>query len=247
MTRRILITGASTGIGAATALTFAETGAIIGLHYNQSESAARDVAQEVERKGARAVLLQGDLCRQGPCDVAVVGFVREAGGIDILINNAGSLIERRSIEQVDWPYLEHLFELNVFSVFYITKLCVPFLRKGTDPSIVNVGSIAAYHGSPSSTVYGATKAALHSMTRGLATDLAPAIRVNCVAPGVIDTPFHRKFTSEERMKTFVESTPLKRTGTAEEVAGAIYYLCSPAAAFITGETVSINGGLNMAP
>ena len=245
MTRRILITGASTGIGAATAITFAEPNAVIGIHYNRSASAANEVAQKVRDKGARPVLLEGDLTLPQPCERVVTQFVKEAGGIDVLVNNAGGLLERRPIEQVDWDYLQRIFSLNVYSAFYVTRLAVPFLRKGVNPAIINVGSIAARVGGPTATAYAASKAALHSFSRGLARELAPEIRVNAVAPGVIDTPFHADVTTEAQLQAFTESTPMKRLGSAEEIAAAIYYLCSPSAAFITGETLDVNGGLYM--
>lgn len=245
MSRRILITGASTGIGAATARMFAESGAIIGIHYNKSFEEAQAVARDVSGKGATAVLLQGDLCQPQACETTVSEFVESAGTIDVLVNNAGGLVERRAIEKIDWPFLQRVFELNVFSAFYVTRLCVPHMRNGENPCIINLGSIAARHGGPTATAYAATKAAMQSFTRGLAKELAPEIRVNAIAPGVIDTPFHHQVTSADRMQAFAEATPLRRVGTAEEVASAIYYLCSPAAAFITGETLDINGGLYM--
>jgi 3-oxoacyl-[acyl-carrier protein] reductase len=125
----------------------------------------------------------------------------------------------------------------------LTSKCIPLLEKGTDPSVINVSSIAMRHGAPSATIYGASKGALDSFTRGIAKELAPGIRVNAVAPGVIETPFHDRFSTKERMVTFAESTPLKRNGKPTHIAKAIQFLIEND--FITGETVDVNGGLFM--
>jgi len=245
MSRRILITGSSTGIGAATAIRFAEPGATVSVHFNTSRERAKQVAAEVARKGARAILLQGDVSQPAPCEQIVETFTREAGGLDALVNNAGALVRRSLVENIEWEVLEQVFRVNVFSAFYVTKCALPHLKKGNAPCIVNLGSIAARHGAPTATPYGAAKAALHAFTRGLAKEVAPHVRVNAVAPGVIATPFHEKMSTPEMMKNWADGAPLKRNGTPQDVAEAIYYLCSPAASFITGETLDINGGLFM--
>ncbi|MCX7048868.1 MAG: SDR family NAD(P)-dependent oxidoreductase [Candidatus Sumerlaeota bacterium] len=245
MNRRILITGAGTGIGAATALRLAEPQTVIGIHYHRSKSSAQSIAMEVQAKGAKAILIQGDLGQPEPCERLVEDFIGEAGGMDVLINNAGALIRRGALETIDWPLLEEIFRLNVFSTLYISKLSLPHLKEGVNPCIVNVGSIAGRHGAPTATAYGAAKSAIHAFTRGLAKEVAPAIRVNCVAPGIIETPFHEKVSTAEQMKNWSEMAPLKRNGKPEEIAEAIAFLCSPGAAFITGETIDVNGGMFM--
>ena len=132
------------------------------------------------------------------------------------------------------------FALNTFSTMMMSSLCIPLLERGEHPCIVNVTSIAVRHGAPSATIYGACKGALDTFTRGLAKELAPAIRVNAVAPGVIDTPFHAHVTTPEKMAEFKAATPLKRLGQPEEIAAAVAFLVD--SLFMTGETVDVNGG-----
>ncbi|MBN1867263.1 SDR family oxidoreductase [Candidatus Sumerlaeota bacterium] len=245
MGRRVLVTGSSTGIGAATALRFAEPDATVGIHYCHSEKPARDVLAGVEKKGATGILLQGDLSRPEPCEAIVKQFLAEAGGIDVLVNNAGALVRRCPVEEMEWDLLDEIFRLNVFSAFMVTRWALPALKESDDPAIVNVGSIAERHGAPTATAYGAAKSGIGSFTRGLAKEAGPKIRVNCVAPGVIETPFHEKVSTPERMKMFAEMAALKRNATADEVAEAIWFLCSAGARFITGETLDVNGGAFM--
>jgi 3-oxoacyl-[acyl-carrier protein] reductase len=242
MSKNILITGASTGIGAETARLLAPGNNII-IHYNSSEDDARTVANEVQEQGGHAYLIQADLSNEtGP--KALVQFVTsEFDRLDVLINNAGSLIERRGVRELEWELMEKIFRLNLFSVMTLSSLCIPLLEKGTDPSVINVSSIAMRHGAPSATIYGASKGALDSFTRGIAKELAPGIRVNAVAPGVIETPFHDRFSTKERMESFAESTPLKRNGKPIHIATAIQFLIEND--FVTGETVDVNGGLFM--
>lgn len=242
MSKTILITGASTGIGAETARLLAPDNTIL-IHYNSSEEAAERVASEVESRGGTAKLVQADLSSEEGTRELFNYVSSNFDHLDVLVNNAGSLIERRESRDLSWELMEQTFRLNVFSVMTLSSQCIPLLEKGTDPSIVNITSIAMRHGAPTATIYGATKAALDSFTRGLAKELAPGIRVNAVAPGVIETPFHERFSTEERMKTFAESTPLKRNGKPEHIAEAIRFLIDND--FVTGETVDVNGGLFM--
>jgi 3-oxoacyl-[acyl-carrier protein] reductase len=139
--------------------------------------------------------------------------------------------------------MEQSFALNVFSAMRVASLCIPLLEQAENPCIVNLTSIAARHGAPTATIYGACKGALDSFTRGLAKELAPKIRVNAVAPGVIETPFHDKVTSPERLAEFRAATPLNRNGQAHEIATAIGFLVDNR--FTTGETIDVNGGLFM--
>jgi 3-oxoacyl-[acyl-carrier protein] reductase len=139
--------------------------------------------------------------------------------------------------------MERIFTLNVFSAMMVTRLCLPLLDRSKNPCIVNVSSIAARTGAPGATIYGAAKGAIDSLTRGMAAELAPAIRVNAVAPGVIDTPFHEKMSTPEFMRQSAKRTPLQRNGEAIHVARAIAFLIDND--FVTGETVDVNGGLFM--
>lgn len=242
MSKTILITGASTGIGAETARLLAADNTIL-IHFNASKEAAERVASEVESRGGNASLVQADLSSEDGTRELFDFVSSNYDHLDVLINNAGSLIERCDGRELSWELMEQTFRLNVFSVMTLTSLCIPLLEAGTDPSIINITSIAMRHGAPTATIYGASKGALDSFTRGLAKELSPGIRVNAVAPGVIETPFHDRFSTEEKMKKFAESTPLKRNGKSEHIATAIRFLMDND--FVTGETVDVNGGLFM--
>jgi 3-oxoacyl-[acyl-carrier protein] reductase len=242
MSKNILITGASTGIGAETAKAMASGNELI-VHYNASREKAEAVCATVKKNGGNALPFQADLSTEQGCRSLSAFAAEQFDRLDILVNNAGGLIERREGRYVDWKLAEAIFRLNVFSVFQVTALCIPLLDKGTKPCIINLSSIAIRHGAPSATPYGAAKAALDSYTRGLAKELAPKIRVNAVAPGVIDTPFHEKVSTREFMARTRENTPLKMLGRSSHVVQAIKMLIENE--FITGETVDVNGGLFM--
>ncbi len=241
MSRTILITGASTGIGAVTAAHLASSNTLI-LHHNSTPITA--VADEAERAGAAAIhTVKADLMTEKGCRHLMEAVHGVTEKLDGLVNNAGALLERHSVGTLRWELMERIFALNTFSAMMLTKLCVPLLRKGTNPSIVNLTSIAARHGAPTATIYGAAKSAMDSFTRGAARELAPAIRVNAVAPGVIVTPFHDKYTAPEQMQSIAAQTPLGFNGSSEHIATAISFLLENT--FTTGETIDVNGGLFM--
>jgi 3-oxoacyl-[acyl-carrier protein] reductase len=242
MSKIILITGASTGLGAATARLLAPQNKII-VHYYSSEEAAEKVAKDVEENGGEAFIVQEDLTSEEACIRLVKKVADRYSKLDVLINNAGGLIRRQIAQELEWKLMLETFSLNTFSTIKISSLCIPLLEKGDDPNIINITSIAMRHGAPSATIYGACKGAIDSFTRGLANELAPKIRVNAVAPGVIDTPFHKKVSTPEKMKKFKEITPIKRIGEAIHIASTIKFLIEND--FITGETIDVNGGLFM--
>lgn len=242
MSRTLLITGAGTGIGAATARQLASGNQVV-IHYRRSAESAEAVAAEVEAAGGRPLLIQADLSNESGCRVVADFVSRRVGRLDVLVNNAGGLIRRAAGKELSWSLMQEIFALNTFSTMMLTSLCLPLLEKGSQPSIINVTSIAIRHGAPTATLYGASKGAVDVFTRGLAKELAPAIRVNAVAPGVIETPFHDQVTSPEKLAQFRASTPLGRNGRAEDIAHAIAFLI--ANPFVTGETLDVNGGLFM--
>jgi len=229
MSKIILITGASTGLGAATARLLAPQNKII-VHYYSSKEAAEKVAKDVEENGGEAFIVQEDLTSEEAC----IRLVRKV---------ADRYFRRQAAQELEWKLMLETFSLNTFSTMKISSLCIPLLEKGDDPNIINISSIAMRHGAPSATIYGACKGAIDSFTRGLANELAPKIRVNAVAPGVIDTPFHKKVSTPEKMKKFKEITPIKRIGEAIHIAKTIKFLIEND--FITGETIDVNGGLFM--
>jgi len=242
MKKTILITGASTGIGAETARLLAP-GNRIFVHYNASQAEAERTARDVEARGGEAILLRSDLATEAGCRSLFAGVAGRTDRLEALVNNAGGLIRRLPARELEWSLMEQTFALNVYSTLLLARLCIPLLEKGADPVIVNVSSIAIRTGAPSAVIYGAAKGAVDTLTRGLARELAPAIRVNAVAPGVIQTPFHEKVSTPQFMQTSRENTPLKKLGEAAHVAAAIRFLIDND--FVTGETIDVNGGLYM--
>ncbi len=242
MGKTILITGASTGIGAATARLLG-AGNLIFVHYHSSTAEAGRTARAVTEQGGEAILLQADLSTERGCRGLLAAVAARTVALDALVNNAGGLIRRTPVRELDWELMLQTFTLNAFSTMMVSRLSIPLLEKGTNPSIVNISSIAIRTGAPSATIYGAAKGAVDVFTRGLAKELAPAIRVNAVAPGFILTPFHDKVSSPQLMETSRQNTPLKRLGEAGHIAEAIRFLIE--AEFMTGETVDVNGGLFM--
>ncbi|MBC8161495.1 MAG: SDR family oxidoreductase [Roseiflexaceae bacterium] len=240
-----LVTGASSGIGTATALMLAESGATIGIHYHRSSEAAQRVAAQVQAKGAKPVLIQADLASEEGCRSVIEQLGRETDTLDALINNAGDLVKRYPASELEWQLMEDMFRLNVFAVLLLSSLAIPFLaRSKNNPCIINITSVGVRTGSPSSTIYGASKGAIDTFTRGLARELAPkGIRVNAVAPGVTETPQHERLSTPEQMQAWKNNTPLGRHGTPQDIAHAIQFLI--ANTFITGETLDVNGGLSM--
>ena len=240
MQRTILITGASTGIGAVIARRLAKGNTLI-LHHNQSR--IESVAKEVRELGGVVHTSQADLMQETGCHALMRDVTRFTDHLDILVNNAGSLLERHTVENLTWSLMERIFSLNTFSAMLLTQLCVPLLRRGNLPSIVNMTSIAMRHGAPTATAYGAAKGALDSFTRGAARELAPEIRVNAIAPGVILTPFHDRYSTEEKLAAIASDTPVGFNGESDHIAQAVELLIENT--FITGETIDINGGLFM--
>ena len=242
MSKKILITGASTGIGAETARLLAK-GNTVYVHYHSSKEPAQKVAVDVNANGGTAVVIQADLSKEEGCRTLVQAVAANSDKLDVLVNNAGGLIQRQGAPSLEWRLMEEIFALNTFSAMMVTSLCIPLLEKGDDPCIINLTSVAMRHGAPGASIYGASKAALDSFTRGIAKELAPGIRVNAVAPGVILTPFHDKVSTPEQLEIWREGNPLKKNGDPIHIAAAIKFLIEND--FINGETIDINGGLFM--
>ncbi len=241
--QRAIVTGASTGIGRAIAIALARAGADVAIHYGSSRKEADETARAVESHGRRAVLVQADFRDPTAAGKAVEAAVQALGApIDILVINAGSLVRRSAVEEMDAELWQEVIALNLSSVFFATKAALPYLGDGA--RIVNVSSVAARHGGgPGAFAYAAAKGGVMTLTRGLAKELASRnIRVNAIAPGVIETPFHDKFSTPEQLETFRKGIPLGRLGTSEECAGAVLYLVSPLASYVTGQSIDINGG-----
>ncbi len=242
--KRVLITGSSIGIGAAVAREMGRLGARIAVHGHTSILAAQKVVEDIENEKGFAALVSGDVAEAESAAHIVEDAVSALGGLDILINNAGSMIRRLSNEDFDNALYDQVFDLNVRSVYTVTKAALPHLKSAGGGAIVNSGSIAGRSGGAGgSSIYSAAKAAVHSISRNMAREFAPyKIRVNTVAPGFIDTAFHAE-TSEEKRQAALEAIALGRLGTVEDCVGAYVFLSSETmSGYITGQIIDVNGG-----
>jgi len=243
--KRVLVTGSSSGIGAATAIMFSEQGCFVGVHYFKTKQGGEKTLEQV-KKNSNGVLLRADMRDEEQVGKMVEQFAKEAGDIDILVNNAGSLIDRQPFETASLDYHEDVYATNVRSVFLATRAALQYLKKSKG-NIVNIGSLAGHTGGgDGSGIYAGAKAAVATETISMAKEFGPyGIRVNSILPGLIETRFHKRFSTAERRKKVAEQTPVGRNGTAEDVAKAVLFLASDAASFITGEYIAVNGGLYM--
>lgn len=241
--RVALVTGAGVGIGQAAALALAEAGAMLGLHYHQSADGARAALALIRSRGGHALLLPADLTREDEANGIVERLVQDAGRLDILFNNAGSPVRMTPIEACPTELWRQVFDINVTSAFLVTRRAIPHLRASGHGSIINNLSLSVQTGgSGGGGVYAAAKGALQVMTRTLARELAPQVRVNAIMPGVVATRHHEVYSSPAKMDDYRRQTPLGRNGTAEEVAQAVLFLAADASSFMTGALLDINGG-----
>lgn len=240
----VFVTGSSTGIGSAAATMFAEHGADVVVHCNESIPAANSVVAAVQAAGRRAMLVQGDVADKPTVLRMVDEIHREFGRIDVLVNNAGSLIKRSRFEDLEEELWDRVMNVNLKSVYLVSHAVFPMMKAQGGGRIINLTSIAARHGGGlGSLAYAVSKGGVATLTRGMAKDLAEHnILVNAVAPGIISTPFHDRFSSAEMRQSWAQQIPLHREGTPEETAGAILFLASQYANYITGQIIDINGG-----
>lgn len=243
-----IITGASSGIGKATAILFAENGAQLVL-LARNVNVLKQLAADIQEQKGQAISIQTDVARFDDCKHAIEQAIAECGQIDILVNAAG-IIDSGSIENTkveDWSYM---MDVNLNSIFYLMKLAVPHLEK-TKGNIVNVSSVTGLRAFPNILAYCVSKAGVDQLTRSAALDLAPkGVRVNAVNPGVVVTNLHRSSGfSDEKYQDFLAQSktthPLGRVGTPEEIAESILFLASEKSGWITGETLSIDGGRHL--
>lgn len=240
--RRILITGGSTGIGAAVSRAFAAQGAQVALHFNQS----RDAAEQIQAEAPDNItLVQGDVSATGAAAAIVVEAADKLGGLDGLINNAGSMLGRIPTTQATAEHVTKVFDLNAKSVWEATVAAHPYLQASKDAFVINTSSIAGRNGGAGGAgVYAAAKSYVSSLTRGQAKEFAAdGIRVNAVSPGLIQTPFHDRDTPKDMMSLQVKTIPMARAGVPEDCTGTFLFLASPSlSGYITGQIIEVNGG-----
>jgi 3-oxoacyl-[acyl-carrier protein] reductase len=239
-----LVTGASSGIGAATAAVFADLGAHVAIGYHRNQKGAEEVRAKVAAAGAKVVAIQADVRNSAEIARMVKSAVEQLGPIDILVNNAGSLVARIPLAKITEEGWDDVIDLNLKSAALCSQAVTPSMIERGSGAIINVVSIAGRNGGgPGAGPYAAAKGGLISFTKSMARELAPhGVRVNAVSPGVIDTPFHEVFSTPEMIQNFVKAIPLGRVGMAMECATAIAFLASGAASYVVGETLEVNGG-----
>jgi 3-oxoacyl-[acyl-carrier protein] reductase len=237
-----VVTGSSRGIGRAIALRFADDGYDVAVNYHTSGDAAERVAEEVRERGVEAVVVGADVSDLGEATELVESAVEAFGGVDHLVNNAG-IDQHVYTEDLDPADFDRVMDVNVNSAFNVTKAALPHLRDSADgPSVTNISSILAHTGAPVECHYASSKGALVSLTRSHARDFAPGIRVNCIAPGHVETDMTADRTPEEKREELA-GIPVERFGQPEDIAEAVAYLRD--AGFVTGETLNVNGGEDM--
>ena len=241
--RAALVTGAGVGIGRAIAESLAAAGAFIGVHCHRSLDGANETLTAIRQLGGDGIVLPADLSHDDEAIQLVDQFVEAAGRLDILVNNAGSPIERRKIEDCPLDLWRQILDTNLTSAFVVTQRVIPHLKRSGHGAIVNNLSLSVQTGGANGAgPYAVAKGGLQVLTRTLARELAPDVRVNAIMPGVIETRHHEVFTTPERMEQYRRETPLGRNGTADEVASVVRFLVSDEARFVTGAIIDINGG-----
>lgn len=238
-----IITGGGRDIGRACALRLAEEGAKIAINYHSSGDGAHSAVAEITKAGGNAFCLQGDMT--SPADVqTLIEETRSQfdSDIDLLVHVTGGLVARKKFGEMDVSHWNTVMDLNVTSLFHLVSAAVPHMSDGS--SIITFASQAGRDGGgPGAIAYAASKGAVMTMTRGMAKEFGPKIRVNALCPGMISTDFHNTFTKDEVRKNVANATPLKREGSSEDVGNLVAYLASDQSAFITGACIDINGGI----
>lgn len=244
--KNVLITAGAQGIGESITRHFIDSGANVAIHYFSSADTANQLMEYASSKGQKAVTISGDLTKEADANVMVEQTIEALGGLDILINNAGSLVARKLLSEMETAFWHKVMDINLTSMMFVTRAAAPHLAKNDNSSIVNLASLAGRKGGhPGSLAYSTSKGAILTLTRALSTELGgQGIRVNAVAPGLIlGTSFHNTHTTKESAAATTAGIPIQRAGNAADVARAVVYLASEYDGFITGATLDINGGV----
>jgi len=236
-----IVTGGGRDIGAAVAIKLASEGANVAINYFASSKGADEVVAKIEAAGGKAIAVQGDLKKADDVNALVSKTVETFGGVDVLVNNAGGLVARKKVAEMDLTHWQEVMDLNLTSTFLMTNACLQHMKAGT---IVNLASQAGRDGGgPGAVPYATSKGAVMTMTRGLAKELGPDIRVNALCPGMIDTDFHNIHTPDAGRRGFEANAPVKRQGHVDDAANLVLFLACDDSAFITGANIDINGGM----
>ena len=238
-----IVTGGGRDIGRACALRLAQDGANVAINYHSSSEGAESAVAEITKAGGKAFAMQGDMTNAADVERLVSECVTQFGNsIDVLVHVTGGLVARKKIPEMDVEHWNTVMDLNVTSLLHVAKAVTPHMPAGS--SIVTFASQAGRDGGgPGAIAYAASKGAVMTMTRGMAKELGPKIRVNSLCPGMIDTDFHNLFTKDEVRRNVSNAAPVKREGTSEEVANLVSFLACDQASFMTGTCVDINGGI----
>ncbi len=244
--KNVLITAGAQGIGESITKHFIDSGANVAIHYFSSADTANQLVEVATAKGQKAIAISGDLTQEADANALVEKTIEAFGGLDILINNAGSLVARKMLSEMEAEFWNKVMDINLTSMMFVTRAAAPYLAKNDNSSIVNLASLAGRKGGhPGSLVYSTSKGAILTFTRALSAELGPqGTRVNAVAPGLIlGTSFHNTHTTKESAAETTAGIPIQRAGNAADVARAVIYLASEYDGFITGATLDINGGV----
>jgi len=244
--KNVLVTAGAQGIGESITKHFIDAGANVAIHYFSSADVAENLVEYANKKDVKSVAISGDLTIEADANALVEKTVEAFGGIDILINNAGSLVARNRLNEIETDFWHKVMDINLTSMMFVTRAAAPYLAKNDSSSIVNLASLAGRKGGhPGSLAYSTSKGAILTFTRALSAELGPqGTRVNAVAPGLIlGTSFHNTHTTKESADATTKSIPILRAGNAADVARAVIYLASEYDGFITGATLDINGGV----
>ena len=236
-----IVTGGGRDIGAAAAKKLAAEGANVALSYFESSKGADAVVADITAAGGKAIAVQADLNVQDGVDKLVSATIDTFGGVDVLVNNAGGLVARKTMAEMDLAHWNTVMTLNLTSTFMMIKACLEHMSKGV---IVNLASQAGRDGGgPGSLAYATSKGAVMTMTRGLAKEVGPDVRVNALCPGMIDTDFHNIHTPDAGRRGFEANAPMKRQGHVDDAANLIVFLATDDSAFMTGTNIDLNGGM----